>query len=167
MKIWVVCLTVLILSVFASCTKSGKSEDDVTTPPSRIIKNEKPKPKPVDPAGKILKSKMYYTLSGLKYEILKKGSGKFPFSNDTVVCHYKGTLLNGKVFDSSYKRKKPLVFKLNQVIKGWGEMILLMQVGTKVRVIIPYFLAYGKNGHPPAIPPKSDLVFVIELMEIK
>lgn len=104
--------------------------------------------------------------SGLQYKILKKGTGESPKATDTVVTHYRGNLIDGKVFDSSYKRGQPATFPVNGVIKGWTEALQKMKVGGKWKLFIPADLAYGKNA-PPAIGPNSVLIFEIELLEIK
>jgi len=106
------------------------------------------------------------TSSGLQYKVLKAGHGKTPAVNDTVKVHYKGTLLNGKEFDSSYKRKEPAVFKVGQVIKGWQEALQLMPVGSKYELYLPPDLAYGDRGAPPVIEPGSMLIFQVELLDI-
>ncbi len=106
------------------------------------------------------------TKSGLQYEILKEGNGKHPKATDQVRCHYEGTLLDGTVFDSSYKRGEPAVFGLNQVIAGWTEGVQLMGEGAKFRFYIPYLLAYGENGAGASIPPYSTLIFDVELLEV-
>ena len=104
--------------------------------------------------------------SGLQYEVLKKGTGAKPKASNQVTVHYKGTLLDGKQFDSSYDRNQPLEIQLDQVIAGWTEGVQLMPVGSKYRFYIPYQLGYGENGAGPDIPPYSVLIFEIELLEI-
>lgn len=106
------------------------------------------------------------TKSGLQYEVLKEGSGKKPKATDTVRCHYEGRLLDGSVFDSSYKRNEPADFGLQQVIAGWTEGVQLMSEGSKYEFYIPYNLAYGEHGAPGAIPPYATLKFVVELIEV-
>lgn len=106
------------------------------------------------------------TASGLQYKIETKGTGKIPGSNDTVVCHYRGTLITGDEFDSSYKRSEPSSFGVTGVIKGWTEALLMMPVGSKWKLSIPSDMAYGERGRP-GIPPNSTLLFDIELVSIK
>lgn len=106
------------------------------------------------------------TKSGLQYEILQEGTGKSPKATDTVRCHYEGRLLDGTVFDSSYKRGEPADFGLNQVIPGWTEGVQLMKEGAKYRFTIPYLLAYGEQGAGASIPPFSTLVFDVELIKV-
>lgn len=106
------------------------------------------------------------TNSGLQYEVLKEGNGKRPKATDKVRCHYEGTLLDGTVFDSSYKRNEPAVFGLNQVIAGWTEGVQLMGEGAKFRFYIPYLLAYGEAGAGASVPPYSTLIFDVELLEV-
>lgn len=112
------------------------------------------------------KDKVVVLPSGLQYEVLKEGNGKKPKATDRVKCHYEGTLIDGTVFDSSYKRGEPAVFGLNQVISGWTEGVQLMQEGAKYRFYIPYNLAYGERGAGQAIPPYAALVFDVELIEV-
>lgn len=107
------------------------------------------------------------TDSGLQYKVIKAGSGKTPSANDTVVTHYRGTLIDGREFDSSYKRKKPATFPVKGVIKGWTEALQLMQEGAKWQLFIPAELAYGNAKRSELITPNSTLVFDIELLEIK
>ncbi len=107
------------------------------------------------------------TKSGLQYEILRKGTGAKPLPTDIVVVNYKGTLLNGQVFDSSYKRGKPAEFQLNKVIAGWIEGLQLMRVGAKYRFYIPSNLAYGDRGAGNVIAPGELLIFDVELLGIK
>merc|ERR1719148_330312 len=106
--------------------------------------------------------------SGLRYKIIKKGSGAFyPMVNSPCLCHYAGTLIDGTEFDSSYSRGDPTTFAPNQVIKGWTEAMQLMVEGDKWELYIPSDLAYGASGSPPKIPGDSALVFTIEMIEIK
>ncbi len=107
------------------------------------------------------------TASGLQYQILKKGTGPRPSSKlSKVRVHYKGSLLNGTQFDSSYERNKPAEFPLNRVIKGWTEGLQLMNVGSKYKFFIPWKLGYGRRGSPPKIPGYSLLIFEVELLAI-
>jgi|GEM_PF-384708 len=105
--------------------------------------------------------------SGLQYMIIKQGSGKTPKATDTVVTHYRGTLINGTEFDSSYKRKVPATFPVNGVIKGWTEALQLMKEGAKWKLFIPSHLAYGARGAGRRIGPHSTLIFDIELIKVK
>jgi len=109
------------------------------------------------------------TESGLRYKMIQKGSGKKAENGKTVSVHYSGSLENGKVFDSSYTRKKPIEFPLGQgnVIEGWDEGIALLQVGDKARFVIPSHLGYGSRGAGGVIPPNATLVFDVELMDVK
>lgn len=104
--------------------------------------------------------------SGLQYTVITEGSGRRPAATDQVKCHYEGTLVNGTVFDSSYRRGEPAVFPLNGVIKGWTEGVQLMAEGAKYRFFIPYNLAYGERGAGQNIPPYAALVFDVELIEV-
>lgn len=104
--------------------------------------------------------------SGLQYTVIKEGNGAKPLATDRVKCHYEGTLPNGTIFDSSYKRDEPAVFPLNGVIAGWTEGVQLMNEGAKYRFFIPYHLAYGERGAGQAIPPYAALVFDVELIEV-
>jgi FKBP-type peptidyl-prolyl cis-trans isomerase len=104
--------------------------------------------------------------SGIQYEVLKEGTGKQPKATDEVKVHYHGTLINGKVFDSSVDRGEPASFRLDQVIPGWTETVQKMKEGSKWRVFIPPDQAYGTHGQGP-IGPNSTLIFEIELLEVK
>lgn len=109
------------------------------------------------------------TESGLRYQFIQKGDGKQAEAGKTVSVHYEGSLENGKVFDSSYPRKKPIEFKLGigQVIEGWDEGIALLKVGDKARFVIPSDLGYGPAGAGGVIPPNATLIFDVELMDVK
>ncbi len=104
--------------------------------------------------------------SGLQYEIIKEGSGAKPKATDKVRVHYHGTLINGIVFDSSVERGEPAEFPLNAVIPGWTEILQLMPVGSKWRIVIPSELAYGSRGAGDVIRPNMTLIFEIELLDI-
>ena len=104
--------------------------------------------------------------SGLQYEVITPGTGRKPKATDKVKCHYEGTLIDGTVFDSSYRRGEPAVFPLNGVIKGWTEGVQLMSEGAKYRFYIPFALAYGANGAGASIPPYAALIFDVELLEV-
>ena len=106
------------------------------------------------------------TKSGLQYEVLTEGTGKKPKASDTVRCHYEGRLLDGTIFDSSYKRNAPADFGLQQVIAGWTEGVQLMSEGSKFRFYIPYMLAYGEGGAGASIPPFATLIFDVELIKV-
>ncbi len=104
--------------------------------------------------------------SGLQYLVLSEGTGRRPAATDSVKCHYEGTLIDGTVFDSSYRRGEPATFPLNGVIAGWTEGLQLMQEGAKYRFFIPYRLGYGARGAGQDIPPYAALVFDVELLEV-
>ena len=106
------------------------------------------------------------TESGLQYEVLEAGDGAMPGPADSVQVHYRGTLIDGTEFDSSYARGEPVTFGVNQVISGWTEALQLMQVGSKYKLFIPSDLAYGAGGAGDRIGPNSTLVFEVELLDI-
>ncbi|HDZ16397.1 MAG TPA: FKBP-type peptidyl-prolyl cis-trans isomerase [Methylophaga aminisulfidivorans] len=106
------------------------------------------------------------TDSGLQYEIIKEGDGATPTENDKVIAHYKGTLLDGTVFDSSYDRGEPATFPVNGVIQGWQEALKMMKEGGKWRIVVPANLAYGPRGAGQLIGPNETLVFEIELIGV-
>ena len=107
------------------------------------------------------------TASGLQYKIIKEGTGPQPKLTDAVVANYRGTLINGTEFDSSYKRGQPATFPLTGVIKGWTEALQLMKVGSKYQLFIPANLAYGDRGMGPDLGPNSTLIFEVELVGIQ
>ena len=106
------------------------------------------------------------TASGLQYEVVKEGTGRQPKASDTVRCHYEGTLIDGTVFDSSYRRNQPAEFGLRQVIAGWTEGVQLMKEGSIFKFYIPYNLAYGERGAGADIPPYAALIFTVELIKV-
>lgn len=105
--------------------------------------------------------------NGLQYEVIKSGKGASPTATDKVKVHYRGTLIDGSEFDSSYKRGEPAVFGVNQVIKGWTDILQIMQVGDHWKVYIPSNLAYGERGAGDMIPPGATLIFEVELLGIE
>ena len=104
--------------------------------------------------------------SGLQYKVLTPGTGPKPTPADVVSVHYRGSAINGTIFDSSYERGKPQVFPLNRVIPGWSEALQLMHVGDKWQIVIPHYLAYGEAGYGNEIGPNTTLVFEMELLGI-
>lgn len=106
------------------------------------------------------------TTSGLQFKMLKEGKGKSPRLTDKVIVHYEGRLIDETVFDSSYQRGKPAQFKVNGVIKGWGEALTMMSKGSQWELTIPPNLAYGTKGIQGIIPPNSVLIFKVELIKI-
>lgn len=113
------------------------------------------------------KSGVKTTASGLQYKVIKEGSGAQPKVTDTVTVNYRGTLINGTEFDSSYKRGQPASFPVNGVIKGWTEALQLMKAGSKYQLFIPSSLAYGERAAGADIAPNSTLIFEVELLDVK
>ncbi len=139
------------------CSKTSQPGDNANLPGAAAA-----------PATDSQSTNMITTASGLKYLVLKHGTGTVsPKATDTVTVHYVGTLLDGTVFDSSIARGQPASFPLNQVIPGWTEGLQLMKVGDKFKFVIPANLAYGANSPGPTIPPNSTLVFEVELLNIQ
>jgi len=138
----------------------------------KMAENDKVAAENLEKANKFLeenkkKEGVKTTKSGLQYIVLKEGNGPIPTDSSKVEVHYEGTLLNGKVFDSSIKRGKPAVFNVKQVIKGWTEILQMMKVGSKYKIFVPPDLAYGKRGMAHDIKPNMMLIFEIELISIK
>jgi FKBP-type peptidyl-prolyl cis-trans isomerase len=106
------------------------------------------------------------TASGLQYEVMTEGKGDKPSAADTVSVHYRGTLIDGSEFDSSYARNQPANFRLDQVIKGWTEGLQLMSVGSKWKLYVPPELGYGENGAGGVIGPNATLIFEVELLQV-
>lgn len=117
-------------------------------------------------AGNKKRAGVTTTASGLQYEVVKEGTGRQPKADDTVRCHYEGTLIDGTVFDSSYRRGVPADFGLRQVIGGWTEGVQLMKEGAIYKFYIPYNLAYGEHGAGADIPPYAALIFTVELIKV-
>ena len=143
----------------------GAEEDDDDTPDQNSMNNNKAEGEAflADNAGK---PGVTTLPSGLQYEVLTEGSGPKPGPRSSVTTHYHGTLINGKVFDSSYQRGQPATFGVNQVIGGWTEALQLMPEGSKWRLYIPSDLAYGKRGAGRDIGPDSALIFDVELLKV-
>ena len=114
-----------------------------------------------------LKESVITLPSGLQYLILKESNGEKPGATTMVTVHYEGSLVNGKVFDSSYKRGQPATFGVHQVISGWTEALQLMAVGSKWRLFIPSALGYGARGAGGSIPPNATLIFDVELLSMR
>jgi FKBP-type peptidyl-prolyl cis-trans isomerase FklB len=112
------------------------------------------------------RSEVIVTESGLQYEVIESGDGEKPSASSTVRTHYRGTLVDGTEFDSSYKRNEPTEFPVNGVIAGWTEALQLMNVGSKWKLFVPYNLAYGEQGAGGTIGPYQTLIFEIELLDI-
>jgi len=154
----------LAATVLVSGCKQEAAKDSTPGPGGGAATNAPAAAAPAPGAAGEVKS----TASGLKYQVLKQGTGAVsPKPTDTVTVHYHGTLLNGTVFDSSVQRGQPASFPLNRVIPGWTEGLQLMKVGDKFKFEIPPQLAYGPNSPTPAIPPNSTLVFEVELLGIR
>lgn len=152
------------LAAAAALTGCNSGTPPATEPPAGT--NATPAPSPA--AAATPKTEMTTTASGLKYQVLKRGTGTVsPTAASTVQVHYHGTLLDGTVFDSSVERGQPIGFPLNGVIRGWTEGLQLMKVGDKFKFEIPPDLAYGAASPSPKIPPNSTLVFEVELLGIQ
>lgn len=157
-----------IIRVGAEAEKWNAVEAFRTFEGSRLKRIEEAK-RQAEEAMEKLAAGFEKTESGLRYKIIQKGNGKKAESGKTVSVHYQGSLENGKTFDSSYARKKPIEFPLGKghVIEGWDEGIALLQVGDKARFVIPAYLGYGDRGAGGLIPPNATLVFDVELMDVK
>ncbi len=153
-------ITLAAALYLVGCSKPTETTGDNTATPTASSA--------ASSAASAKKSEMTTTASGLKYTVLKRGTGTVsPKATDTVKVHYHGTLLDGTVFDSSVERGEPISFPLNGVIAGWTEGLQLMKVGDKFRFEIPPNLAYGAASPSPKIPPNSTLVFEVELLGIQ
>src|SRR5262245_59240455 len=137
-----------------------------------VMAQEKETPLPQLPegAGKVdsdAPKSFTKTNSGLQYRILRKGTGAKPKATNKVNVNYHGWLDNGSVFDSSYRRREPISFGLNQVIPGWTEGMQYVGEGGMIELTIPHELGYGERGSPPVIPPRSTLHFLVELLKVE
>jgi FKBP-type peptidyl-prolyl cis-trans isomerase len=156
-------IALALLLCLSGCNDADKSGNELPKSVSSTLPASGAGASTNAPAGE-----MKTTASGLKYQVLKQGTGTVsPKASDTVKVHYHGTLLDGTVFDSSVERGEPISFPLNGVIKGWTEGLQLMKVGDKFKFVIPPELAYGDRSPSPKIPPNSTLVFEVELLEIQ
>jgi FKBP-type peptidyl-prolyl cis-trans isomerase len=182
-------LVVTLLALAFSLSSCGSKQEQASPPPGRQAaapaarEQAPPAPKeqpavaqpesPTPASGQAFlkenakKPGVVVTASGLQYLVLTKGDGPKPAATDRVTVNYRGTLINGTEFDSSYKRGQPATFPLNRVIPGWTEGVQLMPVGSKYRFFIPPELAYGKRGAGGLIGPDATLVFEVELLGIE
>lgn len=164
---------VLTLFVIAGCVPPPSSNSGTPRVPTAAAAPESPDPVVADtrtepgPDGADAETEFTETATGLKYRILRKGTGRKPTAADSVQCHYRGTLDDGSEFDSSYSRGEATSFPLNGVIAGWTQGLQLIGEGGKIELEIPYQLAYGEDGRPPSIPPKSTLHFIVELIAVQ
>jgi FKBP-type peptidyl-prolyl cis-trans isomerase FklB len=153
------------LLLLTNCETTPKKKDRV--PPSPVPLSESV-PTAQPPAATVDASGVVTTPSGLRYRVLSSGpaEGRSPSTFDTVLVHYRGTLTNGTVFDSSYERGSPASFGVGQVIAGWTEALKLMKPGDKWMLHIPSNLAYGSRAMGDKIPANSDLIFQVELLQV-
>ncbi len=175
-----------LLALSAGCTQDAPADPDSTTEPATADEAQSPAapdtapdsppaPPPASPleAGRAflsengMRASVVTTGSGLQYEVLASGDGATPGARDMVTTHYHGTLVDGRVFDSSVQRGEPIAFPVDGVIKGWTEALQLMQVGDKWKLYIPPELAYGERGQPPAIGANETLIFEVELLDLQ
>lgn len=146
--------------LLSNCSSSSQTEKTPTAAATRPA--AAPSAQSTDASGYVT------TVSGLRYKVLASGpaTGSQPTLYDTVVVHYRGTLVDGTVFDSSYERGAPATFGVSRVIPGWTQALQMMKPGDKWLIQIPFNLAYGSNGSPPKIPPFADLIFQVELLNV-
>ncbi len=157
LQLSIACLLAVCL---LGCNRSAQTTDNNNTASSTSTSSAA--------AASTATNEWHTTASGLKYQVLERGTGTVsPKASDTVKVHYHGTLLNGTVFDSSVQRGEPISFPLSGVIRGWTEGLQLMKVGDKFKFEIPPDLAYGAQSPSPQIPPNSTLVFEVELLGIQ
>lgn len=171
------CVAIVAGGLLTSCSQGSKSASDSDSVAAMIDEAPALPPAPMDSVAAIFSdpakksdtptdSTYAETASGLKYLVLREGSGASPKASDNVTVMYAGQLTDGTVFDSSYDRGEPATFPLNRVIPGWTEGLQLMKEGGKSVFYLPSAIAYGEQGAPGAIPPNSDLVFTVELIKV-
>ena len=146
-------ITKLAMVILVYIFISGCSDDPASAGESYLEENAK-------------RDGVITTASGLQYEVLKQGDGPIPTASNTVKVNYRGTLIDGTEFDSSYSRGEPSTFPVSGVIPGWTEALLLMNVGSEYRLVVPPSLAYGEQGAGSVIGPNEVLIFEVELLEI-
>lgn len=148
-----------VILLFSSCQAPARKETNANASVEAVPPAKASAP---DASGVVT------TASGLRYKVLASGpvGGRSPTRGDTVVVHYRGTLVDGTTFDSSYDRGEPTSFGVSQVIPGWTEALQRMKPGDKWLLHIPHNLAYGSQGAPPKIPPFADLIFQVELLQV-
>ncbi|MEO1994108.1 MAG: FKBP-type peptidyl-prolyl cis-trans isomerase [Planctomycetaceae bacterium] len=156
----------LCTMITIGCTAPGQDVDENAVPEGPSVKTAIKTPETSGENNMDSDQEFTSTDSGLKYRILTASEGRKPTAADTVRCHYRGWLDNGKEFDSSYDRGEPAEFPLNGVIPGWTEGLQLIGENGKIELEIPYQLGYGERGFPPDIPGKSTLHFEVELIKI-
>jgi FKBP-type peptidyl-prolyl cis-trans isomerase len=173
MKLFILMFSLLFMFGLVSCSDKEEGKKTETEQPAKAETGAKTDTTEsalsVKPTAAAVVGDTVTTESGLKYIIIKEGTGPVPKTGQTVVAHYTGMLPDGKKFDSSVDRGTPFKFKLGarQVIKGWDEGFSTMKVGEERRLIIPPDLGYGARGYPPVIPPNSTLIFDVKLLGIE
>jgi peptidylprolyl isomerase len=171
MRILSLAIVVVAICCLCSCEKADEDTAGVTTPstPTNPAPPAPPPiPEPVETVAIPDEEELTTTDSGLQYKDVVEGTGASPKMGDTVVVHYQGVFKDhGTEFDSSYSRGKPAEFTLGGVIEAWNEGLQTMKEGGKRILVVPSALGYGDRGMPPTIPPNSDLVFEVELLEVK
>ena len=159
-------ISLTILRKGAEATAFDAPKTFIEEQENMVQKQKDKEAKKLEAAENLKKEFTNVTASGLRYNVLEEGTGKTRSAFSNVKVHYIGSFLDGNIFDSSVQRGQPIDFGLNQVIPGWTEGVQLMKEGAKYKFYIPYQLAYGSEGYPGAIPPKSDLIFEVELIKV-
>jgi peptidylprolyl isomerase len=172
MKLFVLTFSLLFMFGLVACSDKEEGKKTETEQPAKVetgAKTEAPDSALAAKPPATVVGDTVTTESGLKYIVIKEGTGPVPKPGQTIIAHYTGMLPNGKKFDSSVDRGTPFKFKLGarQVIKGWDEGFSTMKVGEERRLIIPPDLGYGAQGYPPVIPPNSTLIFDVTLLGIE